>query len=73
MLFKCIFVPQVWINDHAVEVAPEGQTTWTVDLTRPPSHPYERDNLRFAASAPSWCKDWSGPFEVECEPVENDR
>ncbi|BCM87789.1 hypothetical protein [Methylobacterium indicum] len=68
------FVPQAWVNDYAVEVDPEGETEFDVapelramgrknamNLDR--EHQL-RDDLRYAAAAPQWVKDWSGPFEV---------
>jgi hypothetical protein len=60
------FHPQAWINDYAIDVDAEGETTWMVDdsalaLT---ADSYESDELRFADNAPQWVKDWSGPFYV---------
>lgn len=76
---KCTFIPQVWVRDTAMEVNPEGEQSWimtmleveeltghagTEDLDE---DPFQRDELRFSREAPSWVKDWSGPFEVEWE------
>lgn len=61
------FVPQAWINDYAVNVDPEGPTTWEVpvEMVRDVEpDQYESDDLRFHENAPEWVKEWSGPFYV---------
>lgn len=64
------FVPQVWINDYAVECDAEGERVWSIGeqtderLRELLSDSYERDELRFHANAPQWVKDWAGPFEI---------
>jgi len=84
---KCTFFPQYWRNDLLYCGQPQGVDTWYVDLFevyRLTGHamthdgypeldddPYQRDELRHAASAPQWVKDWSGPFEVEWEVVDS--
>lgn len=71
------FVPQAWLNDHAIAVDPAGDTMFDVtdDILklgreralqlRDDQH--ETDHLRHAATAPQWVKDWSGPFVVNVE------
>lgn len=66
---KCTFVPQVWVNNSAIEADPLGETTWLVSLeemetltehSSPESlndDPYARDNLRFSPKAPEWVVD----------------
>jgi hypothetical protein len=61
------FHPQAWQNDYAIDVDPEGDTSWDVgevpaDLE---DDNYESDQLRFHKNAPQWVQDWSGPFWVE--------
>jgi hypothetical protein len=69
------FHPQAWINDYAVEVDPEGPTTWDVtaeviamtetERNALKDDQYETDDLRFSVNAPKWIQEWSGPFYVE--------
>ena len=62
-----VFHPQAWLNDYAVEVDPEGDTTFDVG-TVPESvedDSYESDRLRDHDNAPQWIKDWHGPFWIE--------
>ncbi len=71
------FVPQVWVNDYAMEVDPEGEDTWDVTdeiLAMPREKAlalqdcdYESDALRELPSAPEWVRDWGGPFSVVVE------
>ncbi|MEE9481799.1 hypothetical protein [Methylobacterium ajmalii] len=68
------FVPQAWINDYAVDADPEGETDFDVapelkamgreDAMNLDSLHDVRDELRNAAAAPDWVKEWSGPYEV---------
>lgn len=71
------FVPQAWINDCAVQVDPEGPTTFDVTdevvamgesvaiTLRDDQH--ETDTLRFAAAAPDWIREWHGPFYIRIQ------
>lgn len=71
------FHPQAWINDYAVDVDPEGETSWEVtpeflaDLlddvggSALESSTYESDYLRQDPNAPDWVRAWSGPFWVK--------
>ena len=59
------FNAQVWVNDTAFSVDPQGDTDWDI-------HPYElradqqdQDYLRHSVNAPQWVRDYDGPFEVE--------
>jgi hypothetical protein len=71
------FVPQAWLNDHAIAVDPQGDTMFDVTddilkLGREKAlqlrdDQHETDHLRHAATAPQWVKDWSGPFVVNVE------
>ena len=61
------FLPQAWINDYAIEVDPQGPTTWEVPSQRLAGiHPctYEADELRQEDGAPEWVREWGGPFEI---------
>lgn len=67
---KLRFHPQAWVNDYAMEVDPEGETDWEIDIREvcwpiPEDDSYESDELRLADAAPEWVRDWSGPFWVE--------
>lgn len=64
-------VPQMWVNGQAVEVAATAQTTWpiseydvdeAIDEARRGS---DWDYLREDANAPSWVREWPGPFYIE--------
>lgn len=66
---KAIFHPQAWVNDHAIEVDPEGETEWDVgDVSHDlKGSTYESDELRFHSNAPAWVREWSGPFYIEID------
>lgn len=67
---KIRFVPQVWVNDYAMEVDPLGETEFEVPVTDTKglkTDSYESDELRFHANAPDWIKEWSGPFYIEID------
>lgn len=75
------FTPQAWINDYAVVVDPAGPTEWDVtehlsamteeDAARAMEEDtWGSDDLRNAAGAPQWIKEWSGPFYISVEEVE---
>lgn len=69
------FHPQAWINNHAVEVDPEGPVEWDVteaimvmgreQALNLRDDDYPSDELRFTENAPQWVREWSGPFWVE--------
>lgn len=73
------FVPQRWVRDYAVNVDPEGPTTWDASdifYAAPPDQQelffesgYESDSLRDSVNAPQWVKDWDGPFYIYVDPV----
>lgn len=71
------FGPQVWVDDDAHEVDPQGDTEFDVafevllmgsararDLR---DYRDESDDLRMAAFAPDWIRNWNGPFYVTVE------
>ncbi len=71
------FTPQSWVNNTAMEVDPEGETTWIVDpdeiepgMEVPDSD--ESDDLRFSRHAPTWVREWRGPFYVTLESPEEE-
>lgn len=69
------FHPQAWVNNYAIAVDPEGPTEFDVTaeivaMGREAAlaitdDDFKGDNLRFAAAAPQWVRNWSGPFYVE--------
>jgi hypothetical protein len=71
MTLHCIFHPQAWINDYAVEVDPEGPVEWAMpwpdDAPIPKDDRYESDDLRTHENAPEWVRQWQGPFYVEVQ------
>ena len=80
-MVECSFTPQVWVNDDAIDVDPQGPGLWIVstgeiealtgvaDLSLLDEDPCARDELRHAKSAPGWVKEWSGPFCISWEVV----
>ena len=71
MGWKARFVPQKWINDYAVDVDPEGDTDWSItDAEADEAFDEARrggdwDYIRSDTKAPSWVREWHGPFYVE--------
>lgn len=71
------FHPQAWVNDYAIAVDPQGETTWDitdhiVEMGREAAlalkdDDFATDHLRRAGGAPDWVQDWRGPFWVEVE------
>lgn len=71
------FVPQIWINRHAVTAAPLGETRIDITeavlaMTRDEALALrddtdETDLFRHIPGAPDWIDHWSGPFYVAVE------
>lgn len=71
------FVPQVWVNDHAVTCDPLGETRFDVtdailalgqtDALQLRDDDIRTDNLAQLPNAPDWIKNWPGPFYVAVE------
>lgn len=70
------FHPQAWSNDYAIDVQTEGNPDYdaaveillmgsAADTIKDDSN--ESDDLKFAAFAPDWVRNWNGPFYVECQ------
>jgi len=80
-MISATFHPQAWQSDYAIDVDPEGETSWTVspaflaELQAKLKNPArlledstdESDYLREDPAAPAWVRDWHGPFWVEVE------
>lgn len=75
------FHPQAWVNDYAMDVDPQGETSWNpspvhVEKMRRlgpaafEASTYESDEWRHDEAAPEWVRDWTGPFWVDV--VEDD-
>ncbi len=78
--YLATFDPQAWVNDHAVNVDPEGDTEWdcTAFLDAHPALLMEIDAaidrndewldnddvLRGDPNIPSWAGEWTGPFVI---------
>ena len=78
--YTATFDPQAWVNDHSVNVDPEGETEW--DCTEfLDAHPallmeidaaIDRDDewvdasdvLRDDPNMPEWAREWTGPFVI---------
>jgi hypothetical protein len=71
------FHPQAWQNDYAVPTDPEGETEFDVTAEvlalgkdaalELRDDQFNTDALRFAASAPQWVQNWTGPFYIEVQ------
>lgn len=69
------FRPQAWIRNQAVDADPNGPTDYTVPAAEAKDATgrwledcsYESDTLRAHPDAPSWIREWSGPFEIELD------
>ena len=67
---RCRFIPQAWIHGLAVEVDACGPVIFEVERNKAPEpFSYDSDDLARDPNAPAWVRDWTGPFEVECEAV----
>lgn len=73
------FVPQVWVNDYAMQADPQGPVTWNLspefaarvrELEDPYAISTDLDFLREDPNAYAWFREWSGPFEIELEETE---
>lgn len=79
---KATFRPQAWINNYAVDVDPQGPTTWDVsaehlqyliqtlgakDFDLVFESSYESDLVREDPAAPEWVRNWTGPFWVDVD------
>ena len=70
MRLRCRFIPQAWIHGLAVEVDACGPVIFEVERNKAPEpFSYDSDDLARDPNAPAWVRDWTGPFEVECEAV----
>ena len=65
------FIPQMWVNDYAVDVDPLSETNWEItEQSAAEALDRERrgvdwDYLRDDPAAPEWVREWPGPFVVE--------
>jgi hypothetical protein len=61
------FIPQAWVNDHAVEVDHDrGSAVYDVGEIPPTirSDTYESDRYKDHPNAPAWVREHQGPFSV---------
>ncbi len=50
---RCTFVPQAWVNNNAIRVDTEGETSWVMEVAAlPERNSYDSDELRHADTAP---------------------
>lgn len=70
------FHPQAWFQDHALDIEPEGETTFEVDARHLEAYSenarkYELEPYLNLPQLPAWILDWRGPFwfAVEVEPA----
>lgn len=71
-IIRVRFIPQVWARDEALEVDPEGDSTWEpTDLLGDLAYYKDfEDAFRYERwfeddpACPDWIKDWSGPFFI---------
>lgn len=74
---RATFQAQAWVNDYAIDVDPEGPTSWQVSERYLQElragggervledNTYESDELRHDPAAPEWIRNWHGPFYIE--------
>lgn len=72
MGWKARFVPQAWINNHAVDVDAQGATEWQLsdedaEIAIPEACHVcsDLDYLQDHENAPAWVRNWHGPFYIE--------
>lgn len=74
--YRATFTPQAIIKGEAVDVDPEGETTWTVseqshyhagEIVDAGGSTDGNDSLREDRGAPAWVHRWSGPFTITVE------
>lgn len=72
---KITIHPQAWVNDNAVDVDAQGETTFYVNADH--LKQYDADTLKYELEpyqnlpqTPKWIREWQGPFwfEIEDEP-----
>jgi len=61
--------PEAWVRDNAVEVDPEGDTTWRLIPADLDLRSADLDFLISSANTPQWVRDWGGPFTIDLEIV----
>lgn len=66
------FYPQAWVNDHAIDVDPEGETTFAVEASHlerftEDALKYELEPYLELPQLPQWIREWRGPFWIDVE------
>lgn len=61
------FYPQAWVNDYPIEVDPEGETLFQVDVKHleqysADARKYELEPYLNLPQLPEWIREWRGPF-----------
>jgi hypothetical protein len=59
------FSPEAWVNNNATPVDAEGDDTWVVEGDELDPTQSDLDYLQYSRNAPSWVKNWGGPFTIE--------
>lgn len=74
MAHRIHFTPQAWLNDHAISVDREGDTSFIIPAMPEGMDPdgYEFDRLQQHLNCPTWIREWSGPFEMDPEPFDDE-
>jgi len=68
---KCTFLAQEWVGDETYPVHRENPPTWIAEVDElPEPFSYESGALIHNGSPPDWVLDWSGPFEVDYEELD---
>lgn len=75
MRHKVTFHPQAWYRDHAIDVDPQGDTTFHVDTNHLEQYgstqlKYELEPYQDLPQLPAWIRNWSGPFWFEIDEEE---
>lgn len=74
MAYRIHFTPQAWLNDNAISVDNDGDSWFIIPAMPEGVDPdgYEFDSLQQHLNCPAWIREWSGPFEMDADPI-NDK
>lgn len=72
---RVTFNPQAWLNDHAINVDPQGNTVFHVSTDYLEKYDstqlkYELEPYMDLPQLPAWIRNWNGPFWFEVDEAE---
>lgn len=73
--YRASFTAQAWVRDYAMDVDPQGETSWVVSdeytasaariVADDPVDGLDTDDvLKSDPAAPAWVREWAGPFSI---------